>query len=281
MAKPDELPSQFPMRPERPILSSSTTPFQCSECSRISNQPDFDCGCVVNEPKLKPLADSSDRLPYNKPDVQLLYTSYVEDIIYECESEIYVSSEWLGTDSGYFDLPCPVSAPEYPVRYVREKISPYKWVRNCYRSGQYRIRPDIFEIIEEMAYDQGIIPDVDAFSSEVHSRLPIHWSAHSDAFTKDWANFTLWINPPIRHIHLIAEKIYSDEARGIILIPVRPKSSWFRLLSYITFRWFDFPRDASIFEDTRGRLLPPWVGTQFRLCFSDALRALDGFEESK
>ena len=87
------------------------------------------------------------------------------------------------------------------------------------KSAIYRIISEVFDDICRLASSYGIAPEVDVFSSNALRRLDDYWSGHSDAFKKFWVGKNLWINPPVAHLPRIVEKIYHDEARGIILIP--------------------------------------------------------------
>ena len=145
-------------------------------------------------------------------------------------------------------------------------------VRNAFKSGNYRVTRPFFQAMYEKARAQDIILSVDAFSSSAHKMLPVYWSAHSDAFNKCWSGLDLWIHPPSSSLARVVEKIYKDEARGLLLIPVRPRQRWFKALAYISFYWYDPPRDVVIFENHKGVPLAPWRSQQFRVVFFDALR---------
>jgi hypothetical protein len=130
-----------------------------------------------------------------------------------------------------------------------------------------------------IADEQGFLPEVDAFSSSAHARLTEYWSAHSDAFTKSWSNRILWIHPPFKHLAKIVEKIFRDQARGILLVPLRPKCSSFQALDFIAVSWWDLPKTSILFENPRGIGLLPWKSQQFRVVFFDAFQVSETFSD--
>ena len=81
------------------------------------------------------------------------------------------------------------------------------------KTGNYRIREKLFREIMYIAEAQDFIPNVDAFASEAHCCFGNYWSAHSDAFDKHWGYHRLWINPPLKLLPRIVEKIYRDGAQ--------------------------------------------------------------------
>jgi len=133
--------------------------------------------------------------------------------------------------------------------------TPDVYITKIFSRANDRIRQDVFRQILAAAERQGIAPNTDVFSSKAHRRLPDYWSAHSDAFKKFWNTKILWINPPVKHLERIVEKVYRDETKGIILVPRWPDCAWFVSLCYIAVDWWDYPPATALFEDGRGRTL--------------------------
>ena len=99
---------------------------------------------------------------------------------------------------------------------------------------------------------------IDAFAHPPNpTHLDDYWNATNDEpFDFSWTLQTLWLNPPFSRLQQVVEKIYRDQAHGIIIIPIWPHHSWFHALFPIALKWFDFPTDANIFQSSTGRLVP-------------------------
>jgi len=162
---------------------------------------------------------------------------------------------------------------------ISQLSSPDSGLSHIFRSANYRIISSEFEDILRIASDFGIYPNMDAFSSHAHKRLPDYWSAHTDAFDKNWYDKILWIYPPISQITRIIEKIFRDEACGIILVPVWPECKWFVSLNYITVQWWNLPHDKILFEDPKGLPLPSKLFPHFRVVIFDAYECQKSISE--
>ena len=177
----------------------------------------------------------------------------------------YLDSDWFQISSGLHQIWGISSQPDSMTNGHGDPIGEHilgalniaqrKRMKNAFRSGNYRIRLPLFQKILEEAGQQDFYPEIDAFSSKAHARLPAYWSAHSDAFNKTWSGKVLWMNPPIKHLSRIVEKIFTDEAKGIIIVPVRYRANWFISLLYIAISWFDLPLNEEVFEDPFGNPL--------------------------
>jgi len=99
-------------------------------------------------------------------------------------------------------------------------------------------------------------PTVDAFAFAKDARLPTFWDRDRDAFDQSWHGQTLWMNPPFTKLSLVLDKIVSEEAHGILIIPVWPRFAWFDLLARIAPKWMDIPPDEQFYVDERGEPLP-------------------------
>ena len=263
------------------IFSTSTPLLRCSQCQRITAQSDFDCGCVFGSFTLIPV----------EGEIFPCLDKAENPVCFQNSSELFYESEWdtapgiqvnsVATDTDDWML-CDVSkfleefsefctsANVVRVSQIVDKILDKSQTRNAFKSGNYRILQSLFNRICRIADRDFFLPEVDAFSSSPHRRLPKYWSAHTDAFQKCWSDKILWIHPPAHLLPRIVDKIYRDKALGIILIPVRPNCAWFRLLSYISIFWWDLPTDRILFENPRGIPLLPWKNQVFRVAFFNA-----------
>ena len=49
------------------------------------------------------------------------------------------------------------------------------------------------------------------------------------------------VMPPFEQLEAVVEKIFNDQATGILIIPVWKRKAWFHALGTIALTWFDFP----------------------------------------
>ena len=86
-----------------------------------------------------------------------------------------------------------------------------------------------------------------------------------------WSDHTLFLHPKESETAGIIEKCRWDGARGVILVPVRTKETWFSSLGEVTVNWWDLPRDEPIFQDVhRGQHMQE-LDTQYRAKACDCL----------
>ena len=273
-------------------FATSNSHYKCPQCQRITTQPDYDCGCILGNPTLLPVSDSE----IEAVQVSTVISTINQNLDQNCfkignEPEydltwwdkLHSASEIADENLDSLDVAWFQGLPETEnlVRSFHQESgrqdqtrvfshSDGKRVRNAFQSGNYRIGEPLFQKILNEAAQQDIYPAVDAFSSKAHCRLPLYWSSHSDAFNKSWSTMVLWINPPLHHLSRIVEKVFNDEARGVIIVPIRPRADWFVALLYISVHWFDLSPMEEIFEDPSGRTLPLPSGFRFRVIIFDA-----------
>ena len=255
-------------------FAPSTPLFQCTMCSRITVDQHYDC--CFGQQTLIPIMEqescaiSDQTLMANKITISPKFSDLPKFTPSQDDSGFRNPlTEWTR-----------LSLTRHGIDHADYSVCqrPFE-LSDIFRTANYRIIMSIFDEILEFASNQGIFPDIDAFSSRAHRRLPDYWSAHTDAFDKYWQDKILWINPPILHISRIIEKIFADEARGIILVPYWPEEDWFVSLAYIAIHWWDYPPDTCLFEDPRGEILPPALFPAFRVVLFDAFQALQEFSE--
>ena len=284
-----------------PPFRTASPHFQCSNCRRITTQPDFDCGCMLDDHVLLPVTAEQDAPLHSGQAGDLIKIRCQPEVTPDvccdiplCDSEVEfagnIRNDLTTTDVfdgqwfTYHSVPLPhvhdLGDTQQCFRLQADKPERFlemRQVRNALLSGNYRIRDSHFQGILRIAEAQGHTPEVDAFASSGNYRLPDYWSAHKDAFSKDWKHQILWINPHYKLLPRIVEKIFRDEGRGIIIFPIWPDSSWFHALACISFFWWDFPPETSLFEDPKGFPFPPLRDMVWRVAFYDAYQALSVF----
>ena len=73
-------------------------------------------------------------------------------------------------------------------------------------------------------------PDNDAFASRSNRRFPKFWTKEQDAFSKSWKDKFLWINPPFNQITQVIDKLLSEKAYAILIVPKWTWSIWWKYL---------------------------------------------------
>ncbi|KXZ75678.1 hypothetical protein TcasGA2_TC034501 [Tribolium castaneum] len=83
-------------------------------------------------------------------------------------------------------------------------------------------------------------PEVDLFASKINAKCRDYISWHRDpdsmavdAFTVSWSCFFFYAFPPFSLILRTINKIITDEARGILIVPKWTSQPWYPLLSKI------------------------------------------------
>ena len=75
-----------------------------------------------------------------------------------------------------------------------------------------------------------MIPTIAAFASPGNNRFKEYWTKRDDAFLQDWSRDVLWINPAFSMMEKVLRKILTDQARGILVIPIWTRYVWFPLM---------------------------------------------------
>ena len=105
-------------------------------------------------------------------------------------------------------------------------------------------------------------PVVDLFAS-IHNKkiqnfcslLPCQHAVVQDAFTLNWANFSIvYAFPPIVILNRVIAKIRREQARAILIAPNWPQRSWFSQLLYMI---VEVPLQLPLWPD---------LLSQFRIC---------------
>ena len=107
------------------------------------------------------------------------------------------------------------------------------------------------QVRDDICAFAGFQPQVDAFAEKANARFPLYWDRRANAFRQDWSRHKLWINPPYSRLPEVVDKLFEEEASGIIVVPVWPSHEWFHKLSLIAVTWWDLPPGKPVFM-TRG-----------------------------
>lgn len=97
----------------------------------------------------------------------------------------------------------------------------------------------------DYAYEQVVrtfgYPKVDLFASRSNAKCPIYvtWKSDPDAwmvdaFTISWSRLNFYAFPPFAMILKVMQKIISDKAEGIVIVPNWPTQPWFPLFNKLT-----------------------------------------------
>ena len=86
-----------------------------------------------------------------------------------------------------------------------------------------------------------------------------------------WSDHRLFLHPKESDIAGIVQKCRWDGARGVIIVPVRTKETWFWSLGEVTVSCWDLTRDEAIFQDVHGGQHMQEPDTQYRAIAFDCL----------
>ena len=125
-----------------------------------------------------------------------------------------VSKPWKnGADGGRCGLSWPYALGGSPPSEVWARTRSVGGLRVCVRG----------EIVEQIVLHFGRRPDRDAFADAGNARFERWYGPGSvegeDAFEKDWGEELLWIIPPFNMFNKVLDKIQSDKAHAILIIP--------------------------------------------------------------
>ena len=101
-------------------------------------------------------------------------------------------------------------------------------------------------------------PEIDLFASRINAKCKnyVSWmrdpaSSAVDAFTISWGNFFFYAFPPFIIIPRVLQKIKSQKAKGIFVVPYWPAQSWFPLFLSM------LESDFIVFNPNRNLLFSP------------------------
>ena len=90
-------------------------------------------------------------------------------------------------------------------------------------------------------------------------------------FFVHWSDHTLFLHPIDSEISGILKKCQWDGARGVIIVAVRTKETWFWSLGEVTVNWWDLPWDEPNFQDVHGGQHMQEPDTQYQAIAFDCL----------
>ena len=84
-------------------------------------------------------------------------------------------------------------------------------------------------------------PEIDLFTSWINFQIKKCVSYHHDpeswgvnAFTLDWGFMKFYAFPPFSCVNKVLNKIVSDTAEGIVIVPNWPSQCWYSMLEIIS-----------------------------------------------
>ena len=105
--------------------------------------------------------------------------------------------------------------------------------RRAYRDSEWKLDPQLFK---EYCYKLNFVPTIDCFASRLNTQLesyisyrPDPFATYIDAFSINWNNHQCYIFPPFSQISRILQKIRTDKARAMVIVPNWPTQSWYNM----------------------------------------------------
>jgi len=103
--------------------------------------------------------------------------------------------------------------------------------RNSDTRTEWKLNENIFQAMQKFLE---FYPTVDLFASRINSQLPRFFSYRPDpqaelinAFSVSWENISFYCFPPFSCIGKVIQKIISDKAIGILVVPNWPNQYWY------------------------------------------------------
>ena len=108
------------------------------------------------------------------------------------------------------------------------------------------------EVVEQIVLHFGQKPERDAFADASNARFERWYGPGSidgeDAFEKNWGKELLWINPPFDLFNKVLDKIQSDKAHAILIVPRWRNKVFFRRAWGMALDFLEFPKGTRMFE---------------------------------
>ena len=156
----------------------------------------------------------------------------------------------------------PLTAPKALDKNKEDKM------KKAWRTETYTV---IDQVRDHVCAFAGFTPSIDAFAEKGNARCPLYWDKKIDAFQQNWGLHKLWMNPPFSRLPEVVDKIFEDEASGILIIPVWPSQTWFHLLGSVAVTWWDLPPQQPVFMTKGGTVISPRTSWRTRAVVFDAL----------
>jgi hypothetical protein len=112
-----------------------------------------------------------------------------------------------------------------------------------WHSEQYAVRRGF---VRDMSFRLKVDPVLDAFADESNHRFPLWWK---DAFAEPWPqDKVIWANPPFSMLGKVVDKIKTDEAKVLLVVPDWRSSPWWRSVQPHVVRQHYYPKGTAVFE---------------------------------
>ena len=148
---------------------------------------------------------------------------------------------------------------------------------HCFCTGQYVLSPEWRRNVLDWAGAE-FVPMCEPWDRP--TRVRFHKGEkrrEKRGFYIPWGNETLFLHPLATDSKMAVEKVVWDGSRGIAVVPVLKRESWFWALGEIAVDWWDLPPGELLFEDRWGVLHPQERNSCTRVVIVDALgRHQDG-----
>ena len=103
---------------------------------------------------------------------------------------------------------------------------------------EWKLNPLIFNSVMEH-FD--LEPEIDLFASRINFQIKKFVSYHHDpdswavnAFTLDWGSMKFYAFPPFSCVNKMLNKIVTDKAEGIVIVPNWPSQCWYSMLKIVS-----------------------------------------------
>ena len=110
--------------------------------------------------------------------------------------------------------------------------------RNIYVDAEWQLNPAIFAHVVSIL---NFVPDIDLFASRLNTQLEKYVSYHpdpeafnTDAFSLSWSHLKFYCFPPFSCISQCLQKILSEKATGLIIVPQWPTQPFYPILLRMT-----------------------------------------------
>ena len=132
---------------------------------------------------------------------------------------------------------------------------------------------------------------IDAFASKQTALFPKYRDEKANALVQHWSygtpekgdhtDYFLWVHCPHFLLQQSVEKILLDQGRGIMLLPVQKKQSWFWQMGEVALDWWDLDPSIPIYCDDSGIIYKQSTKWTTRVVLFDALGLKDSKSQDK
>jgi hypothetical protein len=130
-------------------------------------------------------------------------------------------------------------------KYIRSQDNPADWWSRWKDRSAWKLDPRVFSSLQASV---GSLFSLDPFACRATrqlarycSSLPDPLAMARDAFSMDWHDEHLWLNPPWELIPRVLFKLRMDRARGVLIAPAWPSQVWWPALQQVALACFPLP----------------------------------------